>query len=236
SLDRVVNAAVEYAYGGIDNISLETAVRLYLLAHNLENKGLVDACTKFLCERIEETNVSEVWSAANATKNEVLIAMCAPLVAMNWEMFATSRLFHVNTEIEGMMSLLRCPEMTKQSDVSTVVALLNWRNASSDGTTHTDRTNAFTYMLPLLGIHDTPKLITDLFVLDINIPDEWRRCLARGRKTSKEEPIVSSSMPSTSTGPKRHTSVSQERLAVFGRQSNAIHVWVYNTECSKVDV
>ncbi|VUZ38777.1 unnamed protein product, partial [Hymenolepis diminuta] len=63
-----------------------------------------------------------------------------------------------------------------------------------------------------------------------------RRCLARGRKTSKEEPIVSSSMPSTSTGPKRHTSVSQERLAVFGRQSNAIHVWVYNTECSKVDV
>ncbi|VUZ38786.1 unnamed protein product, partial [Hymenolepis diminuta] len=62
-----------------------------------------------------------------------------------------------------------------------------------------------------------------------------RRCLARGRKTSKEEPIVSSSMPSTSTGPKRHTSV-QERLAVFGRQSNAIHVWVYNTECSKVDV
>ncbi|VUZ56648.1 unnamed protein product, partial [Hymenolepis diminuta] len=80
---EVVNAAVEYAYGGIENISPEVALRLYLLAHNLQNKALVDACTQFLCARIEETNMSEVWSTANATKNEVLIGVCAPLVAMN---------------------------------------------------------------------------------------------------------------------------------------------------------
>ncbi|VUZ56645.1 unnamed protein product, partial [Hymenolepis diminuta] len=94
---EVVDAAVEYAYGGIENISPEIALRLYLLAHNLKNKALVDGCTKLLCARIEETNVSEVWLAANATKNEVLIGVYAPLVTMNWEMFATSRLFHVNT-------------------------------------------------------------------------------------------------------------------------------------------
>ncbi|VUZ39988.1 unnamed protein product [Hymenolepis diminuta] len=41
SLD-VVTAAVEYAYGGIDNISPETAIRLYLLAHSLHNNCLVD--------------------------------------------------------------------------------------------------------------------------------------------------------------------------------------------------
>ncbi|VUZ40643.1 unnamed protein product, partial [Hymenolepis diminuta] len=232
----VVTAAVEYAYGGIDNISLETAVRLYLLAHNLKNKGLVDMCTKFLCDRIEKINVGEVWSAANATKNEVLIGVCAPLVAMKWEMFATSRLFHENTEIEGMMSLLCCPEMAQESDVSRVMALLEWRDASRDEKTHTARTNAFTDMVPLLGIQDTPKLITDLFVLGIPIPEEWRWCLAEGRQTAKENPIASSSMPLTSSGPKGQTFVSQERLAVFGRQNNAIHVWVYNTECSKVDV
>ncbi|VUZ56207.1 unnamed protein product, partial [Hymenolepis diminuta] len=94
---EVVNAAVEYAYGGIENMSPEVALRLYLLAHNLQNKSLVDACTKFLCAKIVETNVSEVWSVANATKNEVLIEVCAPLVLMNWEMFRTSRLFHVIT-------------------------------------------------------------------------------------------------------------------------------------------
>ncbi|VUZ40607.1 unnamed protein product, partial [Hymenolepis diminuta] len=44
SLDAV-NAAVEYAYGGIENISPEAALRLYLLAHNLQNKALVDECT-----------------------------------------------------------------------------------------------------------------------------------------------------------------------------------------------
>ncbi|VDL64355.1 unnamed protein product [Hymenolepis diminuta] len=43
-----VNAAVQYAYGGIENISPEVALRLYLLAHNLQNKALVDERTKFL--------------------------------------------------------------------------------------------------------------------------------------------------------------------------------------------
>ncbi|VUZ40683.1 unnamed protein product, partial [Hymenolepis diminuta] len=87
---EVVDGALEYAYGGIENISPETALRLYLLAHNLQNKALVDEGTKFLCARIEETRVSEVWSAANATANEILIGVFAPLVAMNWEMFRTS--------------------------------------------------------------------------------------------------------------------------------------------------
>ncbi|VDL62508.1 unnamed protein product [Hymenolepis diminuta] len=61
-------------------------------------------------------------------------------------------------------------------------------------------------------------------------------CLAHGRKTAKGEPIVSSSMPSTSTGPEGQTSVSTERLAILARQNNALRLWVYNTECSKVDV
>ncbi|VUZ44088.1 unnamed protein product, partial [Hymenolepis diminuta] len=78
---RVANVAGEYAYGSIENISPEVALRLHLLTHNLHNKALVDGCTRFLFAMIEETNVSEVWSAANSTKNEVLIGVCAPLVA-----------------------------------------------------------------------------------------------------------------------------------------------------------
>ncbi|VDL64034.1 unnamed protein product [Hymenolepis diminuta] len=171
---EVINAAVEYAYGRIKNISSEVALGLYLLAHNLQSKALVDECTKFLCARIEETNVSEVWSAANATKNEVLTGVCAPLVAMNWEMFRTSRLFHVNTEVEGMMSLLGCLRMAKVSVTSKVKALLEWRNASRDDEVRTARTTAFRDMVSLLGIQDTPDLITDLFMKGIDIPIEWR--------------------------------------------------------------
>ncbi|VUZ40681.1 unnamed protein product, partial [Hymenolepis diminuta] len=159
---QVIDAAVEYAYGGIENISPEVALRLYLLAYNLQNKALVDACTKFLCARIEETNACEVWLAANATKNEVLIGVCAPLVATNWEMFRTSRLFHVNTEIKGIMSLLGCPRMAQESATSKVKALLEWRNASRDDEVRTARTTAFRDMVSLLGIQDTPDLINDL--------------------------------------------------------------------------
>ncbi|VDL63078.1 unnamed protein product [Hymenolepis diminuta] len=96
-----VNGAVEYAYGGIENISAELALKLYLLARNLRNRALVDGCTKFLRARTEVTNVTEVWSAANATKKELLIGMDAFLIPVNWDMLRTSRLFHVTTEIKA---------------------------------------------------------------------------------------------------------------------------------------
>ncbi|VUZ38826.1 unnamed protein product, partial [Hymenolepis diminuta] len=196
---EVVNAAVEYAYGGIENISPQAALRLYLLAHNFRSKALVDGCAKFLCARIAETNVSEVWSAANATKNEVLIGVCAPLVAMNWEMSRTSRLFYVTTEVKGMMNLLGCPRMSQKSAAWKVKSLLEWRNASRDDEVRTARTTAFRDMVSLLGIQNPSDLITDLFVEGIDIPVEWRRWLAEGRKTAKKQPIASSSMPSSST-------------------------------------
>ncbi|VDL31445.1 unnamed protein product [Hymenolepis diminuta] len=182
---KVVNAAVEYAYGGIEDISPSD----YIFWHT----------TSEIKPSIAETNASEVWSAANATKNEVLIGVCAPLVAMNWEMFRTSQLFYVTTEVKGMMNLLGCPWMSQESAPSKVKALLMWRNASTDDEERTARTTAFRDMVSLLGIQDTPDLITDLFVENIDIPVEWRRWLAEARKTAKKQPIASSSGPSSST-------------------------------------
>uniref|UniRef100_A0A0R3SJC5 F-box/kelch-repeat protein n=1 Tax=Hymenolepis diminuta TaxID=6216 RepID=A0A0R3SJC5_HYMDI len=71
----------------------------------------------------EETEVSEFWSAASATKNEDLIIVCSILVTMKWEMLKTSGVFHVNAEIKGMMSLLGCPRMTQKSETPKVEAL-----------------------------------------------------------------------------------------------------------------
>ncbi|VUZ48080.1 unnamed protein product [Hymenolepis diminuta] len=234
---EVVNATVEYAYGGIENISPEVALRLYLLTHSPQNKALVDGCTKFLCVRIEETNVSEVWSAANATKNEDLIGVCAPLVAMNWEMFRISRLFHATTEIKGIMFLLGCPRMSQKSAKLIVKALIEWRNASRDDEVRTARTTAFRDMVSLLGIQDTPDLINDLFAEDIDIPVEWRRWLAERRKTAKRQLIASSLMPSSSTEAKDNPlSISQEMLATFDYIENKLQIYILNPECSEVEI
>ncbi|VUZ44514.1 unnamed protein product [Hymenolepis diminuta] len=68
---------------------------------------------------------------------------------MNWEMFRTSRLFHVTTEIKGMMSLLGCPRMAQESAILKVKALLTWRSASTDDEVRTTRTTAFRGMVSL---------------------------------------------------------------------------------------
>ncbi|VDL58103.1 unnamed protein product [Hymenolepis diminuta] len=49
--------------------------------------------------RIEETNVSEVWSSANATKNEFLFGVYVHLVALNWDyIFLTNRHKRIDKE------------------------------------------------------------------------------------------------------------------------------------------
>ncbi|VUZ38814.1 unnamed protein product, partial [Hymenolepis diminuta] len=95
--------------------------------------------------------------------NEVLIGAFAHLEAMNWEMFRISRLFHLTTDIKGMMSLLGCPRMFQKSAKLKVKALLEWRNASRDDKERTPRTTAFRDMISLPVIQDTPDLIKDLF-------------------------------------------------------------------------
>ncbi|VUZ52652.1 unnamed protein product [Hymenolepis diminuta] len=84
-------------------------------------------------------------------------------------MFRRSRLFHVTTEIKGMISFLRCPRMA----TSKAEALLEWRNASRDEEVRATRTTAFRNMVSLLGILVTPVFIIGLFVEDIDIP-KWR--------------------------------------------------------------
>ncbi|VUZ42152.1 unnamed protein product, partial [Hymenolepis diminuta] len=99
AFDRVVNAAVEYAYGGIENISPKVALRLYHLAHYLQNETLEAGCIMLSCAMIEETNVSEVWSSANATKNEFLFGVYVHLVALNWDyIFLTNRHKRIDKE------------------------------------------------------------------------------------------------------------------------------------------
>ncbi|VDL63352.1 unnamed protein product [Hymenolepis diminuta] len=159
-----------------------------------------------------ETNVSEAWSAVNATK----IGVCAPLVAMNWQIFRTSRLFYVTTEVKGMMSLLGCPRMAYESAIPKVKALSEWRNASRNADVRTARTTAFRDMISILGIQATPDFTVGLSVGSMDIPEEWRRWLAEARKTAKKQPIAFSSMPPSSTKSKgQSTEYGDFRFSLF---------------------
>ncbi|VUZ38652.1 unnamed protein product, partial [Hymenolepis diminuta] len=91
-------------------------------------------------------------------------------------------------------------------------------------------------MVSLLGIQDTPDLITDLFMKGIAIPIGWRRCLAAGLKTAMEQPIASSSMPSSSIEANGQSPESQERLAIFEHKANTTRVCILNPECTEVEI
>ncbi|VUZ56230.1 unnamed protein product, partial [Hymenolepis diminuta] len=79
-------------------------------------------------------------------------------------MFRTSRLFHVTTEIKGMMSLLGCPRMAQAPATSKLETPIELRNALRDDEVRATRTTAFGDMVSLLGIQATPAFIIGLFV------------------------------------------------------------------------
>ncbi|VUZ48098.1 unnamed protein product, partial [Hymenolepis diminuta] len=101
---------------------------------------------------------------------------------------------------------------------------------------YTARTTAFRDLVSLLRIQDTPDLITDLFVEGIDIPVEWRRCLADARKTARKHPIPSSSMPPSSSEAKGQSTESQERLAILEYIGDGKQIRILNSECSAVEI
>ncbi len=50
-LHRTVEAVLGYAYTGNVKLNVESAERIYLLAHNLECKKLMQTCIRFLIPR-----------------------------------------------------------------------------------------------------------------------------------------------------------------------------------------
>ncbi len=51
SLHRTVEAVLGYAYTGNVELNVGSAERIYLLAHNLECKKLMQTCIRFLIPR-----------------------------------------------------------------------------------------------------------------------------------------------------------------------------------------
>ncbi|VUZ51982.1 unnamed protein product [Hymenolepis diminuta] len=85
--------------------------------------------------------------------------VCSYPVVMNWRMFRTSRMFHMNVEAKGIMSLLGCSRMAQDSRISKGEALLSFRKAPRDDEAHTYCTTAFRVVISQPVIQDTPTLI-----------------------------------------------------------------------------
>lgn len=113
--------------------------------------------------RVNNDNATEVWLAANATKNEILIGACAHLVVLNWAIFSRNNLIGVNTEVIGIKEIVKC---TQTSGI-TLKAKLNlisaWISSARDAEERDTRIEAFHNLIQLLQIQQTPDIFVDLY-------------------------------------------------------------------------
>uniref|UniRef100_A0A5K3FY64 BTB domain-containing protein n=1 Tax=Mesocestoides corti TaxID=53468 RepID=A0A5K3FY64_MESCO len=85
----IAEAVVVFAYTGSIEISMDNAVRLFLLASNLGSRTITSWCAEFLRTRVSRENVEQIWSVANATKNTQMIDICVPVIAAHFDSITT---------------------------------------------------------------------------------------------------------------------------------------------------
>lgn len=123
---------------------------------------------------VSSANACKIWSVANATKNEHLIVNSAPQVALNWEICSSNKLFHVNTEVVGMKSLIGCTQMAPVPAKSKLFALSAWMRSARDAEEREARIGALLDFISTLKIE--LGIYTDLAAgcEELELPRECR--------------------------------------------------------------
>ncbi|KAM7539182.1 hypothetical protein Aperf_G00000050476 [Anoplocephala perfoliata] len=168
-LDRfsedIIEVALSYAYTGRIRIDRNNAVRLFLLAINLQCSYMTERCIDFLRTRISRENVVEVWAVANSTLNDELITICKPVIRTHFEDLAINRRFCISMEPEGMAAILADPlidkcdfdksnksDETKEAESLKLLALSTWLNEKNPNETTGERVDRFQNLLSLLDL------------------------------------------------------------------------------------
>ncbi|KAM3172215.1 hypothetical protein ACTXT7_015010 [Hymenolepis weldensis] len=159
----IVEEVLSYAYSGRVRIDLGNVIPLFLFALNLECSRIMDWCTDFLRTRVSNKNIIEIWSVANATRNEELIEICIPVIRANFQDLATNSRFCTSMEPDGMAVILSDPLIEKwnfnvSSDKMDVEqgpklkAFSIWLNNSTSDEALDERVNRFQTLLDLLDM------------------------------------------------------------------------------------
>ncbi|VDL58132.1 unnamed protein product [Hymenolepis diminuta] len=112
---EVVEAALSFAYTGSVEIDLDIAIRLFLFSYNIGCAEIRNWCVDFLSSRINQGNVSDIWSVANSTLNEQLMSVCLPTIQNYSEVLWKIDHFCSVTQPEGMSIVLNYPDKKDKS-------------------------------------------------------------------------------------------------------------------------
>uniref|UniRef100_A0A5K3F266 BACK domain-containing protein n=1 Tax=Mesocestoides corti TaxID=53468 RepID=A0A5K3F266_MESCO len=128
---NIVEAVVVFAYTGSIEISMDNAVRLFLMANDLGSRTITSWCAEFLQPRVSRENVEQIWSVANATRNTHMINICVPFIAAHFDSIATQVTFHSTIELDSLSSLLSDDRLVSVAGTAKLRTIANWFEANS---------------------------------------------------------------------------------------------------------
>ncbi|VDO00462.1 unnamed protein product [Rodentolepis nana] len=152
----IVMAAVDFAYTGEIIINVENVLGIYLMAHNLGCKQLIDWTTEFIKTRLDRLNLMDVWSAANVTSNTDLIAACTPRVACDFERLASNQPFLQHVGVDQLQTLLQSSWICDGKEILKFKAICTWLHACSLNDEHVKMEKHFRSLLKLIDMKKLP--------------------------------------------------------------------------------
>ncbi|VDD77271.1 unnamed protein product [Mesocestoides corti] len=167
----IVEAVVRFAYTGSIEISMDNAVRLFLLASNLGSRTITSWCAEFLRPRVSRENVEQIWSVANATKNTRMIDLCVPFIAAHFDAITTGVKFQSTTEPDSLSTLLSDDRLVGVAEAAKLRAVAMWFEANRTANTE-DLTEFVGGLDNSLGAIDLGKITSDDFV-EFCMSDCW---------------------------------------------------------------
>ncbi|VDO14031.1 unnamed protein product [Rodentolepis nana] len=176
----IVMAAVDFAYTGEIIINVENVLGIYLMAHNLGCRQLIDWTTEFIKTRLDRLDLMKVWSAANVTSNNDLIGVCIPRVACDFERLASSQPFLQHVGVDQLQTLLQSPWICDGIETLKFKTICTWLHASYLNDEHVKIEKHFRPLLKLIDMKKLPReVLMEVSVSgsDFNLSESarWRK-------------------------------------------------------------
>ncbi|VDD77618.1 unnamed protein product [Mesocestoides corti] len=198
----IVEAVVVFAYTGSIEISMDNAVRLFLLASNLGSLTITSWCAEFLRPRVSRENVEQIWWVANATKSTHMMDICVPVIAAHFDTITTQVTFHSTTELDSLLSMLRDDRLVGVAGAAKLRTIVNWFEGKS--TSNRDNVTAFVddddsrvaTFKDLLGAVNISEITSDDFVefcmsdCWINLQRQFRDLISNAWKEARRRGLV----------------------------------------------
>uniref|UniRef100_A0A5K3FIU3 BTB domain-containing protein n=1 Tax=Mesocestoides corti TaxID=53468 RepID=A0A5K3FIU3_MESCO len=194
----IVEAVVKYAYTGSIDISLDNALRLYLVATNLGCVTLATWCIEYLESRISRDNVGCIWSVGDATKNKDMMKLCVPVIAAHFDSIDSIQPnFYASTDLANLATLLTDSRLGGVMEDSKLLAVATWfeaRRTAPEEVEEEGKKGGKTFVdvfIDLVAAIDLGKITSDQFV-DIctskcwmHVPEECRDLVVNSWKEAR---------------------------------------------------